>query len=1416
MMPAPPGAWADLGIGSWNTHGLSPARARAAQAVWLQMRWGIVFLQETHLSPATAPAVEAALPDWQLFWGHSGSNSGSSNDSNGGGAETSDPAATTDSTVGTASSYAGAGVAIVVHRMVLRSNGGPVDIDEPSVVRCGSGRLIHLCAAWGGHSLHLASIYLPNDYPSQKQFISTQLQPLCQQQQQGRGPRQGPRHCIWGGDFNFVPEARDRRSWQQPATAAAGSARQTRNEFRRGEAGVAGLWRDSLGADLVDVWRARHPEATTFTRFGTGAAISAARLDRFYVSPGLVDSCHQAGAARHAARAAAGAYLSDHRPITLRLLPRRPVETWRGPPRRVRLHFKASPPHAADLQQQLQSLAAAAPTSPAALLAWYPQFKRATAAAAREVGRLYRRAMQQTNAANQPAGRLQQLYTAVEAGDDAAVEEIAATRAQVTRAAEADDEARQLRERREWLHHREYPSAGYTRRLRPPAQHLGVPPLRDAAGRLACTPPAIARVVVQHWAGVSAHPAVTASAQRQVLDVIVAAGSPGPRADQVQALSALAVSEAEVKYALRHTKPCTSPGLDGLPVDLYRMYPDIFVPLFARLFSAMIGHDTLPDGLLDGVISVLHKSGDRALPSNYRPITLLCTDYRLLAKILANRLGAILPSLIDPHQTAFVKGRRMGENVMALQLLPHALAAEGRGAYIAVCDFIKAYDTIDRGFLFQVMRQLGVGGAFLSFVQLLLTNTRSFASVNGCLSPGKHFHAGVRQGCPLAPLLYLFVGQALLCWLRHQGFGISAAGSRWVALQYADDTKVFLSGPDCVARFLRAMDTFCEASGQQLHRGKTGLLPIGRAPATQAAGGCIEGLTVVREARILGLVFQAGTMPPAPEWDRHIAAVEAAYNRIKQLGLSAMGRGIAGAAYGISKLLFQAEFVDLPSTQVVARLNKATRNLILAEAGKCSFLSGSLLTGAPSDGGWGGLPWHEHVRARHACWGGRIFDPAAAARPWVTVARWLMQPWIVGPSSGGRASSSGGPLGALLPPPPTPLPPPLRRIVSALLALPGLMPAAKPDGVVAGASTAAAAMAAAEHAGAMCSTPLVWLLGRIPPALVPLRVRTLGDLCRLHAIAHFQDHAFPLLNFRATRQLHGIRLHSDSQAREQLNAAVNSLPQAWIAAGRTALAASPPPVYSTHYWLAAAQHALAFRLPEGRLVAPWQLTVRAATALQLAPLRQRRAEIFAAVATLVQRPPADVLTALRRAWRAPCDNRHKQILWFLLYDALPTASVFAARSTSEILPCVCSYPCPGREHHFWQCPVAKAIIAELQRHLPAAARHLHIFHLWLGQPPPGVHPGSWSVIALAALNAMERARRRATRSRIEARNGGTAPSPVSVSAVSRFAVARLWGFLADLCALNTMPPDWRPLQHFLFQWVPDTNQWVHSRQPHAD
>ena len=97
------------------------------------------------------------------------------------------------------------------------------------------------------------------------------------------------------------------------------------------------------------------------------------------------------------------------------------------------------------------------------------------------------------------------------------------------------------------------------------------------------------------------------------------------------------------------------------------------------------------------------------------------------------------------------------------------------------------------------------------------------SNINGWVSRKVLFTSGVRQGCPLAPLLYLFVAQALLSWLKAEaptaGLGTDVAGDRLVATQFADDTEVVLGSVAAWPHFAELMRTFGAASGQRASTG---------------------------------------------------------------------------------------------------------------------------------------------------------------------------------------------------------------------------------------------------------------------------------------------------------------------------------------------------------------------------------------------------------------------------------------------------------------------------------------------------------------------------------------------------------------------------------------------------------------------
>ena len=131
------------------------------------------------------------------------------------------------------------------------------------------------------------------------------------------------------------------------------------------------------------------------------------------------------------------------------------------------------------------------------------------------------------------------------------------------------------------------------------------------------------------------------------------------------------------------------------------------------------------------------------------------------------------------------------------------------------------------------------------------------------------------------------------------------------------------------------------------------------------------------------------------DWDKHFDNISNAFRRLSYIPqLSTFGRGFGSAAYGVSKLLYAAEFSDLPNNKQLTALMRAVAQLVdrgqQPGAGTFKFpgVAASLLAGSPKEGGFGALPWLEHIRARHAWWGAMFATaPADTDIPWIQIGR---------------------------------------------------------------------------------------------------------------------------------------------------------------------------------------------------------------------------------------------------------------------------------------------------------------------------------------------------------------------------------------------------------------------------------------------
>jgi len=1316
-----------LRCGSHNVNGLTTAAAvDLAAAAWQQARYDIVFLQEHHLTFTTRTKIQRRLlrRGWRAFFALS-------------------PAG--------ASGRGRAGTAILIRRELLDRQEVTLIGGDAGVQLGPEGRFTALSVCWCGHRLHLCSIYLPSGDPTaQRQYIASHLSPLA------AAAHSAGRQLVWGGDFNFVPDPLRDRLLPGPAAAAAHPDVSTQR-----------LWAECLPT-LADAWRRRHPARRCFT-YVTGTA--ASRLDRFYVSPELLP--------RLAVCSVSSAVVGDHRPVSISLVGLQPSSL--GPPRaRVRVEFASSPPLLQAFQGWLDQQLASAPADDLGLLVWWPFFKRRCADKCAALQRAHRA---QARGAKVEGDKVAAMLAQLDTGDSSALPAVLAARQCFADALAAEEGERALCRRQAWVHAGERPGPALSRCFRPRSQDSQVPALRNAGGRLVHQGRSCARLAARTFARVSARPVVDPAARQEVLQAL--AGGRRLSAEQAAALGATAVTAEEVGRALRSAPPGRSPGLDGIPVELYRRFKDSFLPVLARLYTAVGTLGQLPSGFTEGLITILFKSGNRADPKCYRPITLLCTDYRLYAKVLALRLNPYLPDVIDREQTGFVPGRRIGENVMALQCLAQLLRRQGRWAVAVFCDFYKAYDTIDRAFLFAAMRELGVGEGFLSLVHLLLSDTRARATVNRWVSTPEVFAAGVRQGCPLAPLLYLFIAQALLRLLKSRGVGIQVAGLRLTAFQYADDAQALLPSFDALPAFLDAMAVFEAATGQRLNLDKTSALPIGAVPADLPAAA--HGLEVVSSAAALGVSHTSDGCLGA-DWAGLQSRVEGSFARVASLRrLSVFGRGFASAAYGVSRLLYHAEFAGHPPPDVLAALDRATARLVdgglppTPVTRRFAGVAGDLLPGRPAEGGFGALAWREHISSRHAWWGVQLLL-APPTVPWVALARALLV---------ACAREVGGhPLGLLLWPADRPvpgatvlLPPPLRRLHAGVAALPRVQ------------------LVGTLVPGPWCWAAPLWGNPLLCSAAYPdgidldfldfavAGIATLGDVLHLEqALAAVPSQAAYQLVWAAQLR-RSYAFAQRYRASERLTALLAALPRDWLHAARAAAAAIaagqlPPPQPADA--VGAIVPCLGWETQGGAPLMLHAYTVRGGTALLCAPRQRRRLlscftpYAAAAAGSAHDGTAEEVLAALRRLWRVRCENRLKEPFWRLTQDGLPTAERLHA---GNLCACGDPSPSPGRLHHYWACPVARAVVdsisAAVGNPVPRAA-------IWLARVPAGVQADVWCVVCLAAIAAMDHGRRV-----LYAISQGPPSAAPARDVASTAARNRFWRHLSDFLAYQRSLPPWR-------------------------
>ena len=205
-------------------------------------------------------------------------------------------------------------------------------------------------------------------------------------------------------------------------------------------------------------------------------------------------------------------------------------------------------------------------------------------------------------------------------------------------------------------------------------------------------------------------------------------------------------------------------------------------------------------------------------PRNWRPISPLNVDYKIASRAIAGRLLQMLSSVIDKDQTCGVPGRFIGENVAFLRDVVDYASHSGSPCALLSLDQEKAFDRVDWGFLKATLCEMGFGPSFSGWVELFYSGSQSAVYVNGHVSSFFSLSRGVRQGCPLSPLLYVLVAEVLACNIRcHPDISGMVLPGASVPLpplsQYADDTSVVVTSDRAIVATFEVHDLYQRGQG---------------------------------------------------------------------------------------------------------------------------------------------------------------------------------------------------------------------------------------------------------------------------------------------------------------------------------------------------------------------------------------------------------------------------------------------------------------------------------------------------------------------------------------------------------------------------------------------------------------------------
>ena len=442
----------------------------------------------------------------------------------------------------------------------------------------------------------------------------------------------------------------------------------------------------------------------------------------------------------------------------------------------------------------------------------------------------------------------------------------------------------------------------------------------------------------------------------------------------------------ELTEALQRMRKGKSPGSNGYTACFFKYFWRKLGPFLYRAFLFCLNNGKTLLSHREGTITMIPKAGRN--PDNiqgWRPITLLNVDFKIISAAVSRRLHSVTDKLIDKSQTAYIKGRFIGENTRIVYDVINYLIQEKRQGLIMSADFEAAFDSISWKFVSQVLDRYGFGPDFRKTINTLYLNTENFSRIllHGHLGEKIHFKCGIRQGDPASGYLFNLAVNILAQQIKRSNIltGIKIFKSEEIRIsQYADDTVLFLeNSTECLKGALQELNCFSEASGLRLNIEKTSCMQIGTTNPQHSVNNL--GIKWVSHMKILGIIFTNDNNNITKcNLKPKIEQIQKAMAQWRRRNLTPLGRITVIKSLLISKLVHLLTALPDPSEEELKNLERLLFEFVWA--GKRDPVKRAKVIQGYSHGGLNMLDVRAFTKSMKLSWLKRLF---AANTTWQKV-----------------------------------------------------------------------------------------------------------------------------------------------------------------------------------------------------------------------------------------------------------------------------------------------------------------------------------------------------------------------------------------------------------------------------------------------